>query len=162
MKREYKGQEGFFYKSGNKKLRQDVGIINSARRMKEGLESSYLALLITKENGHSTVFAVDSPYDVLDVMCELGVNKPSEVARLSEEKRKVVMYCEPNRGMNYGFCFADKYKMPASLRRKLGEVNDGKVYVGKPSPLCLALAKEFKYMPGVSGQKRRVDCGYIK
>jgi hypothetical protein len=146
MKREYKGQEGFFYKSGNKKLTQDVGIINSARRMKEGLESSYLALLITKENGRSTVFAVDSPYDVLDVMCELGVNKPSEVARLPEEKRRVVMYCEPNIGMNYGFCFADKYNMPISPRRKLGEIKDGKVYVGPPSARCLEVAKEMKRM----------------
>ncbi len=109
MKREYKGQEGYFFKSGNKKSRQDLAIINSARRMKEGSESSYLALLITKENGRSLVFAVDSPYDALDIICDLGVNKPREVEKLPEKKRRVVMYVEPNIGMNYGFCFADKY-----------------------------------------------------
>lgn len=117
LKREYKGQEGYFFKSGNKKLRQDLATIEFAKRIKEGFAPAYLALFIAKDNESSTVFQIDNPRDVLDILCELGVNKPSEVKRLPVDKRRVVMYVEPNIGPNYGFCFTNKRKMPASIDR---------------------------------------------
>lgn len=40
-------------------------------------------------------------------------------------------------------------------RRKLGEIKDGKVYVGKPSAHCLAIAKEMRRKP-------RYPQGYCK
>ena len=207
MKRGYKGQEGYFFKSGNKKLRPDLAIINFAKKTKEGGDSIYLGLLITKENGSGTVLQVKNPYDVLDILCELGVNKPCEVEDLPEEKRRVVMYSHDD--SNYGFCFANKMRcspinsidrhyssvvgefhklgnledrgffLPevtsydseqSSIsvkeyprrRRKLGEIIDGKVYVGKPSAACLAAAKAWKYMPGVPGQIKKFPQGFIK
>lgn len=112
LKRNYQGIEGYFYRSGNKKLEPSGATIERAFYGHLGhpgdfVNTSFLNLSefglhfnIHKDNGVDTTFSVYDSKDIACVLRDLKVCRVDEIRQLRVSKRRVTMYA--HNGFNYG------------------------------------------------------------
>ncbi|MBP7708368.1 hypothetical protein KA107_01685 [Candidatus Pacearchaeota archaeon] len=102
LKRNHKGIEGFFYKSGNKKLVAQPAIIEKVEHVQEETGGPWaLRLYFIKRGGSSSTWDITSSLgDVKDFLKGYGVISCREFNRLPLQERLALIYNHD--GMNYG------------------------------------------------------------
>lgn len=99
LKRNYKGIEGYFYKTGNKKLNVESGVIDKIwydfPSRKENLN-----LGIIKNGRRSFSFELMDEKDIADLLSDFGVSSTKELMKLPLQERLVLVYS--HNGWNYG------------------------------------------------------------
>jgi hypothetical protein len=113
LKRNYKGVEGYFFNSGNKKLVVEPGLIESARYIGED-PSNILNLGISKPSCASFIFPLDGLEDVSSLFEDFQVESARELVGLSFERRMVLVYS--HNGLNYGISVCRPDRISGRLR----------------------------------------------
>lgn len=111
LKRNYKGIEGYFYNSGNKKLVIQPGIIDRCWYSQE-FEDKILNIGISKDEFTSFVFEVRDKRDITSILEDFEVSGVMKLNKLAAEKRLVLVYNHD--GVNLGISFNrwGKYRQP--------------------------------------------------
>ena len=99
LKRNYRGIEGYFYKSGNKKLEVQPGLIDKVAYFKFNGQT-FLNLHISKCTHISFIFELSDTRDISSLLEDFQVSNIRAFNKLPERERLVLVYNHD--GFNYG------------------------------------------------------------